>query len=225
MQTIKTFPVPWTLNGYGYIVLFKARPEWLQANAFISEDLKDKYIPSVGAAMFVNYLDSTAGPYGELLFIPGKFKFPDGTRYSISKIYVSSMESVVNGQNNWGIPKELADFDFAVQDDGSERIRINLAGELIADCRFSSRRPGIPVTTSILPKKFRTVAQQWKGEVFYTSPQARSKLKLARLQDARFNADLVPDLNQVKVLAVTKADEMVMQFPEALVSPIGAGYF
>ena len=216
MHNIKTFPAPWSLKGHGYIVLFKAQTEWLHVNGFISAEMLDKYIPSIGAAMFVNYHDSTAGPYGELLFIPGRFKFPDGGRYSISKIYVSSMESVVNGQNNWGIPKELADFDFTVQGDGLEHIRISLAGQLIADCHFSSSRLGIPVTTSLLPKKFRTVAQNWKGKLFYTSPRARSTLKLARLRDAGFNAELFPDLNRVKVLGVFKADDMTMQFPEAL---------
>jgi len=217
---VESFPPPWSLKGHGYIVLFKARPEWLHANGFIEADMLDKYIPSVGTAMFVNYRDSTAGPYGELLFIPGRFKFPGGSRYSISKIYVSSMESVVNGQNNWGIPKELADFDFSLREDGLEHIRISLAGQLIADCRFSSSGPGIPVTTSLVPGKFRTVVQHWKGKLLHTSPRARSKLKMARMKKAKFNDVLFPDLNQVKVLAVFKADDMTMQFPEALLSSI-----
>jgi len=215
MNNIKKFPAPWTLAGYGYIVLFKAKPAWLLENGFINSEMQDRYIPSIGAAMLVNYQDSTAGPYGELLFIPGKFRFPEGARYSITKIYVSTMESVVNGRENWGIPKEMADFEFTLQEDGSEHVRVSLAGQTIAACHLREGRFSLPVTTSILPGKLCSVAQFGEGKVFYTSPQAHSRLKMAKIEKIEIDSRLFPDLNQVKVLGVFKADKMAMQFPPA----------
>jgi len=215
VNNIKTFPAPWSLTGYGYIVLFKAQPAWLRENGFIDAEMLDRYIPSIGTVMLVNYQDSTAGPYGELLFIPGKFRFPEGARYSITKIYVSTMESVVNGRENWEIPKDLADFEFTIQEDGSEHIRVSFAGRNIAACRLRAGRFSLPVTTSILPKKLCTVAQYGEGKVLYTSPQARSRLKMAKIEKSEFDSALFPDLNQVKILGVFKADDMAMQFPPA----------
>lgn len=215
MTEVEKFPAPWSLQGYGYIIMFKAEPEWLYQNGFIDADMLERYVPSIGTAMLVNYASSSAGPYGELLFIPGKFSFADGERYSISKIYVSSMESVVNGQDNWGIPKELAEFDFTEQTTSQEHIRINLpeGGDMIADMTFSNKSWGVPVTTALLPEKFRTVAQYWQDQLFYTAPSAKSKLKLAKLDTGEFNQSLFPDLNGVKVLSVFKAEAMEMQFP------------
>ena len=219
MSEIEKFPAPWSLQGYGYIFMFKAEPEWLLEHGFIDAGMLEHYVPSVGSAMLVNYESSTAGPYGELLFIPGKFKFPSGERYSISKIYVSSMQSVVNGQDNWGIPKELADFTFEKQagvgSTRQEHIRITLpeGGEGIADMTLSHKPWGVPVTTALLPEKFRTVAQHWQDQLFYTAPSARSKLKFAKLEQAEFNQSLFPDLNGVNILAVFKAEAMKMQFP------------
>lgn len=215
MSAVEKFPAPWSLQGYGYLIMFKAEPTWLLENGFIDADRLDNYVPSIGTAMLVNYASSTAGPYGELLFIPGKFKFPEGERYSISKIYVSSMQSVINGQDNWGIPKELAEFDFAEQTASQQHIRISLpnGGDMIADMKFSNKSWGVPVTTALLPEKLRTVAQYWQDQLFYTAPSAKSTLKLAKLQTGEFNQALFPDLNGVKILSVFKAEALQMQFP------------
>lgn len=215
MPEIKKIPAPWSLKGYGYIVMFKAEPQWLLENGFIDADMLERYVPSIGTAMVVNYESSSAGPYGELLFIPGKFSFPSGERYSISKIYVSSRESVTNGQDNWGIPKELAEFDFTAQTASQEHIRITLpdGGDLIADIHLSHKSWGVPVTTALLPEKFRTVAQYWEDQLFYTAPSAKSKIKFAKLKQGEFNQGLFPDLNGVKILSVLKAEAMQMQFP------------
>lgn len=187
MTDTRTFPAPWSLAGYGYIVLFKARPGWLLENGFIDDEMRERFIPSIGAAMLVNYQESTAGPYGELLFIPGKFRFPEGARYSISKIYVSTLESVLSGRKNWGIPKELADFSFALREDRTEQIKVTLDGQTIADCQLKSGRFGLPVTTSILPKKLTTVAQLKDDRAGrQLSGIARPACKICRDSDAWF---------------------------------------
>jgi acetoacetate decarboxylase len=61
--------------------------------------------------MIVGYDTSGVGAYKELLFIPALFDFDKKKAFNISKIYVSTEESVYNGIENWGIPKQLANFN------------------------------------------------------------------------------------------------------------------
>lgn len=54
-----------------------------------------------------------AGPYDELLYVPGYFNFKseagkDNFALSVTRIYVSAPASVKNGRANWGVPSELA---------------------------------------------------------------------------------------------------------------------
>ena len=111
-KDIKKYPAPWDLKGKGYIFLYKFNKKFVEQSGKVPEFLKDSFTGGFGSVMLVNYKQSNAGPYGELLFIPGKFKFNNKKLDNISKIYVSTMESVVNGRLNWGIPKEKADFSF-----------------------------------------------------------------------------------------------------------------
>lgn len=72
--------------------------------------LRASFVGGYGALMLVDYSESNCGPYRELLLIPGSFRVRDKTLASISRIFVSTTESLASGRRNWGIPKELADF-------------------------------------------------------------------------------------------------------------------
>jgi len=56
--------------------------------------LQGQFAGGLGTVMLVDYNTSNAGPYGELHFIPGKFKHQNKRLNSISKIYVSTLASV-----------------------------------------------------------------------------------------------------------------------------------
>ncbi|KKZ61333.1 hypothetical protein EMCG_04052 [[Emmonsia] crescens] len=68
--------------------------------------------------IIVRYLESPIGPYDEILWIPGWFEVPGKKTSSprITRIYVSSKESIYNGRKNWNIPKHLASFKFIPSD-------------------------------------------------------------------------------------------------------------
>ncbi|KAF8315726.1 hypothetical protein DL93DRAFT_2227364 [Clavulina sp. PMI_390] len=71
------------------------------------------FVGGMGMVMIVRYKDSPAGPYDELIMIPGSFKNPKGPpSLRVTRIYVSSMKSIWNGRRNWNIPKHLAHFTF-----------------------------------------------------------------------------------------------------------------
>ncbi|RZK00390.1 MAG: acetoacetate decarboxylase, partial [Flavobacterium sp.] len=109
-------PPPWDLTGNGYVFLFHFSKAFVQEQGFLDDYQKDTYkggLLGLGTVMLVDYTTSDVGPYKELLFVPGRFSFnkPADNTWGISKIYVSSYYSVWNGRENWGIPKELAEFN------------------------------------------------------------------------------------------------------------------
>ena len=111
-------PPPWWLTGEGYIFPVRCSRDVALQQAFIPPSEHGAYVGGWGAWMVVRYRESPVGPYDELLYIPGCSR--RGLRFSwqISKIYVSTRASVHAGRRNWGIPKELASFDFTRDERG-----------------------------------------------------------------------------------------------------------
>jgi hypothetical protein len=108
-------PAPWSLTGRGFILMYRFPQAFIRECCFLPDEWKTMKWSGLGYVMIVDYQDSPVGPYSELLIIPGKTRL-DGTKLStISKIYVDSAESMVNGRRNWGIPKELTDFEWTVE--------------------------------------------------------------------------------------------------------------
>jgi len=117
----------------------------------------------------IRYSDTgdTVEPYSELLFSPGIFRVPpsstsdgkSGCSWRITCVYVSSMQSVIWGRKNWGIPKYLANFKWGSEPGSSvQTVEITLAGEnepfFTATLTDSKYIPGIPFNTKYLPSVF-----------------------------------------------------------------------
>ncbi|KAK6814561.1 hypothetical protein RU639_009392 [Aspergillus parasiticus] len=93
----------------------------LEASAPFSDPEKSgKFEGGFSLCMIVRYLESPVGPYDEILWAPGVFQDPrqdkSVKRYRITRIYVSSPDSIYNGRRNWNIPKTLAKFEFIPSD-------------------------------------------------------------------------------------------------------------
>ncbi|MGI9246260.1 MAG: acetoacetate decarboxylase family protein, partial [Steroidobacteraceae bacterium] len=150
LPDVPRVPAPWSLQGNGWIVLLRLPRAAPARSDFVATALQPTLWAPVSLLMFVDYLGAPCGPYRELLFIPGALRFADGRRHaSISRIFVSTWASVVNGRANWGIPKDRA--DFAVTR-GGERDRLAVADEKGREfCRLdfeSPRGPRLPLRTS-----------------------------------------------------------------------------
>lgn len=181
---------PWLLEGSGSIFLFR-------------------FERRLGVVMLVDYAGSPVGSYWELLFLAG---------FRITRIYVSTEESAVSGRENWGIPKEVA--DFAVERRGrTEHVHVTLAGRTVADLTVGIGRPPLPVTAALLPRAWRTLVQPWEGRTFRTTLSGRGMVRPARLLKARIDPELFPDLTRGRLLAAVHASRFKLLFPEARVSP------
>jgi hypothetical protein len=210
-------PAPWTLRGDGYVVLFKTTPAMRGAERFTPESLRGRETGGLGMMMFVDYAESPVGPYRELLWIPGKFRFGGRSRWSITRIYVSSWESVVNGNVNWGIPKDRA--SFAIEVAGAERrVTVERDGRRLADLRLREKGPTLPITTGWMPEWLLGLAQHRGDRTYYYLPRAKGKVRAGELLEARFDAELFPELEPSRIVGVIRVLDFEMMFPASRIA-------
>ncbi len=218
---LPTCPAPWNLTGSGYVVALRMPQQVLDCECFVPDSLRPSRRGKIAYLMFVDYTSSDVGPYHELLFIPGSFDF-SGKRYlSISKIYVSSEASVVNGQRNWGIPKAVCEFDVQYGADGGiDRVRALLDGQVFADLSFKAFGPRLPIHTAITPAGLHTLGQHWQGQEYIYTPSARGHTRFARLLSASVDARHFPDIARGKPLAAFRITDFRMRFPLSHITPL-----
>lgn len=212
-------PAPWRLRGSAWIVVLKLPPGAAALDAFLPAALQGRSRSRASFLMYVDYAESGCGPYRELLFMPGAFPFEDGRRhFTISRILVSTWDSVVNGRNNWGIPKDRADFAVERAAGGrGQTVRVSSDGRELCELRFASARfaPTLPVLGGLLPAALRTLAQRFRGRTYYYVPEARGIVRPGRLLDWRFDPTLFPDLASAAVVATLEVPSFRLVFPRA----------
>lgn len=212
-------PAPWQLQGNAWIVALRLPEASPARRAFLPPSLAGAPGGGISLLMFVDYAQSDCGPYHELLFIPGRLRFADGRRYpSISRILVSTWDSVVNGRANWGIPKDRADFEVRCGDDGVDQIVVRDEGRVMAELRLKAWPMSFPVFGSLVPAALRTIAQVYNGRVFRVAPTSRGWAQPGKLLSWRFDDTLFPDLSGARVLGAVKLRGFHMTFPVARVS-------
>jgi hypothetical protein len=220
LPAVARCPAPWNLRGTAWIVALKLPPGAPARDAFLPPGLAGQGRGLAAYLMYVDYVQSDCGPYRELLFIPGAFPFGDGRRHlTISRIVVSTWDSVVNGRENWGIPKDRADFEVEQGLDGGreDRVRVLSEGRELCELRLATLRfaPSLPVPGGLLPARLRTLAQSFRGRTYYYAPAAAGRARPGRLLSWRFDAELFPDLAAAPVLAAFKIESFRMTFPVA----------
>ena len=209
---VKAYPAPWTLKGKGYIFLYRFKKDFVEKCGNVPDFLKGKFAGGFGSVMLVDYESSDAGPYGELLFIPGKFRFEGKKLNTISKIYVSTMESVVNGRANWGIPKIKADFSFVQTGEDTETITVTADGKTAAEFTIRTGKLSFPVSTKLLPFP---LVQKHEGKYFFTNFFGKGKGHPAAVKDMKIDPALFPDVAACRPIAVIRVDPFEITFPRA----------
>lgn len=211
---MNNYPAPWDLSGYGYILLYRFGTEF--ANQQGPDFLKGKAVAGFGSVMLVNYETSNCGPYGELLIIPGKYNYNGEKLHTISRIYVSSQDSVENGRANWGIPKELAKFTFEPLSKGLERVTVTTGASPdstpIFEATFKSGIVPFPVNTALLPFP---LLQHLEGKAYQTTFKGRGTGRLAEMTDLKINKKRFPDLTGVRPIAIIRVAPFHITFPMA----------
>lgn len=206
---VAAVPAPWELEGRGYIVLYRLSEEFRRERSFQPELARSS--GGLGALMLVDYSSSNAGPYRELLFMPGKLELNGGRWQRITKIYVSTMDSVLNGRANWAIPKERADFELE-REGAAERASVSIGGRPLFEARLRSFGPRFPVSTALLPFP---LLQGEEGGYLQTTFSGRGRGRLASMEVLSADQSLFPDLRLARPLAAVAVDPFRISFPVA----------
>lgn len=215
-------PPPWQLRGSGCIFALQLPNHVLDHSPWTPTALRASRRGPLSLAMLVDYHDSPVGPYGELLFIPGRFRFGADHLASITRILVSSQASVTAGRRNWGIPKDRADFDLQLGHEGINRGRVtDIDGALIADFVLQGKGPRLPLTTRLVPRAWRTLGQQWEGREYRYAPSATGHFRRADVLDWQFATDRFPDLRQGRLLSALQITDFSMTFPAPRMRTLG----
>jgi hypothetical protein len=210
-------PAPWQLGASGYILVLDLPRAELDASCFTPPSLRSARSGRFAYAMFIDYARAPVGPYRELLFIPGAFRYPDRSCFAITKIYVSSEASLASGRRNWGIPKELAQFevDYGVSGERVDRVRVLVHGRQAVALTLRSYPIGFPLLGSVFPARTRTLRQTLDGRRFTFAPTARGPMRAARVLAADIDAELFPRFRPEQVFAAVKLPRAEMRFPQA----------
>ncbi|MGE5372767.1 MAG: acetoacetate decarboxylase family protein [Solirubrobacterales bacterium] len=210
---VKTFPAPWKLRGHGYVLVYRFDRSFAVNQTFLTPEHARRFAGGLGAVMLVRYDQSDAGPYDELLMMPGKLAFGSRRWHTISKIYVSTRESVVNGRLNWAIPKELAQFDFAQDGPNRESVTVTVDEEPVLESRMERFGIPFPVYTRLLP--FPLIQEQPGGRLLETVFSGYGIGRLVRIKRLAVNPERFPDISRVKPLLAIRIDGFRMTFPVA----------
>ena len=217
-QVLKA-PAPWLLDGVGYVLIYKFKRQIVDDYPLPFPRELGKFRLGLGAVMLVDYQQSNAGPYHELLLMPGYFQFGKRVHPSITKIYVSTRESIVNGRANWGIPKEHADFQVQRTSDGTERIQVSKEGHTFVDLTLKERGFEIPITTALAPGYFKKVQQPYEGQHFLTQLGGKGRMKSARLLEAKVDGDHFPRFDLGRLITAVKVTRFQLEFPVPRIWP------
>jgi hypothetical protein len=210
---------PWHLTGDAYIWLFWFPREFVERNGFLADWQRDALGATLGAVMLIDYRESDVGPYRELLFLPGRMNLAGHGVFSISKIYVSTPDSVANGIENWGIPKQLAAFERTLLADGGERFCAALDGREFFAARLEPFGPRFPFSSVLIPV---AVGQERRGDLLITRPSVKGTGRLCRARDVRVTASCFPDIARLEPIAVAAVRDFRMTFPVPQIVP---GFF
>ncbi len=207
---------PWHLKGTAFALFFRFSPSFVKTQGFLPPAIQENFQGGIGTVLLIDYSSCEVGPSKELIFLPGRFRYAGSLFHTITKIYVSTQISVVNGKLNWNMPKEIATFE--IKKEGLvEQIEISCQGGAIASFTLKTSGIGVPVTTALIPPSWRTLAQldEDAQKLYLVTPRARGFLKRASLLKASINKDYFPDVTKHKPLAVLKLERFSMVFPEA----------
>jgi acetoacetate decarboxylase len=130
-------PAPWQLYGNALATLqlvdVERSREFIPAEFQIIPVLPGK---TVGGLYFALYEGNSTLTYSELIVMAGLVRYRNQWGAWISHIYVDNPASVAGGRNIWGLPKELAEFEW--QD---KSVTVRQEDAVLCQFRY---QPGLP---------------------------------------------------------------------------------
>ena len=125
---------PWTLKGFAFQTLHLI--DIAKASPFIPPELAIVSAApgkTLGGVYLAQYGAGSSLEYNELIVVAGVVRREQTIGAWVSHIYVDNPDSVAGGREIWGLPKELAAFDWQV---GAQRVVVQQDDRVL--CSLSS---------------------------------------------------------------------------------------
>lgn len=100
----------WSTKGDAYIIFLASDPMHLLEGL--------QYRKGLSYFIAIQYHDSPVGPYSEVAFITGNFRYKNKSYKNTQLMWVTSEASKLAGIENWALPKEIANIDWRVDQQG-----------------------------------------------------------------------------------------------------------
>lgn len=132
---------PWTLKGHAFLTLqlldiARVRP-LIPAALNIVSVLPGK---TIGGVYLSKYNSDSVLEYSELIIIAGLLSYKGKFGGWVSHIYVDNPDSVRGGREIWGLPKELAQFDWQ-----ERSVSVSQADNLLCKLDYNHQSFGLPL--------------------------------------------------------------------------------
>ncbi|MCY7322591.1 MAG: acetoacetate decarboxylase family protein [Phormidesmis sp. CAN_BIN36] len=128
---------PWTLKGFAFQTLHLI--DLAKASPFVPPELAIVSVApgkTLGGVYLSNYGVGSSLEYSELIVIAGLVKRGQTIGAWVSHIYVDNPDSVSGGREIWGMPKELATFDWQT---GAQRVVVQQEGQVLCSLSAGGR--------------------------------------------------------------------------------------
>jgi hypothetical protein len=162
----------------------------------------------------MRYRNSGVGPYDEVLFIPGMAKVGGRRAFSISQIYVTTGESVVNGRANWGIPKDHSEMRITHAATGEDTLEAGPDGHPFVRVVARPGGPRLPVNTAAFPLP---MAQLWQGQMYRIGLAVKASIRWLDVAQLWGDGVQFPSFAGIRPIAGCKLDDFEITFPTAIV--------
>ena len=205
--------LPWHLSGEGYILNYWLNPQVIEQ--FMPFGLKKSKFGRLVQIMLVRYHSSPVGPYDELLFLDHASNGLNMHSH-IPKIYVSSQASVDEGRYHWGIPKELAQFEWSFSPTQLS-CQISVNNEILnIQLNLSQKTLPVQISSRIFPAHFFKIEQQDQQYSYQFAPHFKGHLAYIPHAEWQNTQNIFPDLSQAIFMKGFYSTDFQLTFPEAL---------
>jgi len=202
---------PWHLHGRALFALYFV--DLPLARPFVPPELDLVTVlpgKTLGGVYAARYQPGSTLDYSELLVVPALARYGDSFGAWISHIYVDSSESLAGGREIWGLPKELAVFDWE-----QEFVSISQDGEQLAMLHY---HPWLHLPSPIRPQLAGTVFGCRAGQLLHFTGEFQGRLSAARCRLSLPEGSSLTSLHfgQSWLAAYTDDMRFVAQPPRAL---------
>lgn len=143
-------PPPWTIQGHGFLSLHLLDVE--QVRSVIPDQFQVISVfpgKTVGGVLIASYGATSTLIYNELIVVSGLVSCANQVGSWISHIYVDNPDSVAGGRAIWGLPKELAHFQWNLSEQPSVHVTQNDRTLCQLYCQW--RSPSFPIPSISAP--------------------------------------------------------------------------